>query len=435
MDWESGISCQRDRTLSEDGKYENFSQNWTASPPLDPYAYTSTVQIRTQFAQRRIWDTVTPEWKRKVEEGQILKNGLLDFTFKGSFKPVRFTAKCDHIPTTAYVNYIDTVHGYGVGDAQTVFGAFPGNFQEVLAKVITDSGSLRAEAVTLAFSRVDVSELEMLASLGEMPETVAWFRDVLLRLIKIMQAIKKKQLSIVLNQAKLPTRKRRRPNPVTGMAANAWMEWRYAIMPLVYEVKAYLASLESKIETKMRKTARSKNFSSTETPSSHENVESWYKIHTDQVETTERSIRAGVLYSLDPELTGWWTHLGLDAPISAFWAITTLSFVWDWFFNIGTWIASWEPRLGLTPLTNWVVETRTVSVHGRAYFIHLGMPNWIFSEIVPTDGEYSGEYKVKARWIEPERQIFPTFRMKNLNVAQIVDLTILGQQIARQLLR
>lgn len=220
------------------------------------------------------------------------------------------------------------------------------------------------------------------------------------------------------------------------------MEFRYALMPLIFEVQAYLQALDTKVEKAYRKTARASSKdsnSSTSTSIIRELLGGTFNTDVSVLRhsTTDRYIRAGVIFSLDPTKTSWWSHLGLDAPVSAVWAVTTLSFMIDWFFNIGQWIASWEPRVGLTPLTNWAVETRTQTINASTQ----GSPsvsasNWIISNVsVTSAGSYSCEYKVKARWVEPTRQILPTFRMKDLGVAQIADLVIIGRQLASQLLR
>lgn len=442
MDWKTCIPLSRERILSDDGEVDTYPWRWWAVPPNDPWAFDTTSTYLSSRLYRKIWDKTDPLWRKKVNEGVIMNNGLLDFSLQATFCPLTFRATCDYIPETARMNYTETAHRLGVTDAGGIVTP-PTRSDDALLFIVSDPDSLRSEAITKSFARVDVSELEMLASLGELPETVSWFKDVLKRLIALLTAMKKRQLLETLKQLKLLSR--RPKNLAKGLdkkATGSWMEFRYALMPLIFEVQAYLEALDTKVEKAYRKTARAKDTSSytqTSTSTIRELLGGTFNtdVSVHRQVTEERLIRAGVLYSLDPTKTSWWSHLGLDAPTSAFWAVTTLSFMIDWFFNIGQWIASWEPRIGLTPLTNWVVETRCVTIEATANGTpQLSAYNWIISDVIVTgSGKYTCVYKVKARWVEPERQILPTFKMKDLGVAQIADLVIIGRQLASQLLR
>jgi len=435
MDW-SQMSVSRDRILSDGGDWDTYLESYQATPPIDPYAFTATRSYMASRVHRRIWDVVTPEYKRKMNEGQIISSDMIDVSLRSSFKPM--LCFCNARSSGSYTTQYTYGNRLGVNDANGIVTP-PSTLAGALAIVSDDAGSLRAEAVSTAFARVDVSELEVLASLGEMPETVEWFRDVLRRLIGIMSDIKKRQYLSALNRLKLRRKAgvSKNAKKVASGAEDGWMEWRYAIRPLIFEVQAYLDALDTSVEKAVRKTARFRNLTvsdSIEHPSELNPI--IYAANVQRDVHVSRSIRSGVMYELDPGKMGWWTHLGLDAPISAAWAVTSLSFVLDWFFNIGQWIASWEPRLGLTPLTSWVVETRSVEITGHTAPTGVPWPYYVILDRNVIDGgEYSCTLQVKARWVNPDRQILPTFRYKGLKVAQVADLVIIGRKLASQLLR
>lgn len=438
MDWEQ-MSVSRDRILSDDGSWSSYLENWVTTPPR-PWDYSVTQSYKSGRTYSRSWDTVVPQWKPKINRGEIVSNDHLMVKLNSTFHPLyMFTkVKSGSDITSTYGGVFPT--GFSLA-SDNIPIPLPDTLAKALALISSDAGSLRAEAVTTAFSRVDVSELEMLASLGEMPETIDWFGDVLRRLIAAMAMLKKRQYLDVMKQLKsLKTGKGlyRATKGTANIAEDTWMEWRYAIRPLIFEVKSYLEALDSKIETELRKTARKqvydKTYSESIVTGSTSSVV--YRADVRRKETTERLIRAGVIYSLDPELTGWWTHLGLDAPVSAAWAVTRLSFVLDWFFNIGQWIASWEPRLGLTPLTSWVVETRSSEIVGIIEPLAVPYPGYtILERNVMDSGGYSCDVQVKARWVNPDRQILPTFNFRGLDTAKVADLTVIGRKLASQLLR
>lgn len=433
MDWSGMPVPPRYRILGEDGSSGSF-QDALQRLPQGTWIINSTYTFTRAYNYQLSWDTVTEGWKEMVNKGEILSNDFLSVNAEQSIVPMIYT--CTGMAGSQAVKY------YGGGLPFAVSNSLP-SFSSVLALVSGDTSSLRAEAVTSSFARADVSELEMLASLGEMPETVQWFRDVLKRLIAITYAVKRADAQRLL---KLLKTTRSRPGASArksfrkafGLTENGWMELRYAIRPLVFEVQAYLAALESKIERSLRKTSRKKTFV-TSTSSSTTSPAGMLQSSTVTERTTSRTISAGVLYSLRPESMTWFTHLGLDAPTSAVWAVTSLSFVYDWFFNIGDWIASWEPRLGLTPLTNWVVETRTVEDHvdvipGQATPASTGWTT-VTGQNVTQAGVGYRKTQIKARWVDPDRQILPTFRFKGLNTSQVIDLTVIGRKMISQLFR
>jgi len=440
MDWED-LSVSRDRILSDNGDWSTYLESYLATPPTDPYAYGPlTKSFRSARVYKRCWDVVVPNWKDRMNNGEIITNDLIEVSLTSTFQPM--LVHCvGRWPGASYVTTYDYGKMLGCPDGANSIITPPANLQEAINLIKTDEGSLRDEAVTAAYARVDISELEVLASLGEMPETVDWFRDVLKRLIAAMAALKKRQYLDMLNQLKsLRTSKgarKRAAKKLGSLTEDSWMEWRYAIRPLIFEVKAYLAALETKVEIATRKTARKSTYDYAHSTSYLETTGGIiYNANIRRDVTTTRNIKAGVLYSLNPELTGWWTHLGLDAPVSAAWAITRLSFVLDWFFNIGQWIASWEPRLGLTPLSSWVVETRSTEITGKPAPIMAPWAPMVISErSVTENGGYSCVLQVKARWANPSRQILPTYRYKGLNVSKVADLVVIGRKLASQLLR
>lgn len=436
MEWNEMPQPSRERILSDGGNIGTCLERLQYLPQGN-YAINLTLTYVKDYQFKCCWDTSTPDWKTVINSGKIINNDLLEMSYEGVYSPTEFV--CNARQSTQLFKYtskswVDEIKG---ADKDV-----PKLYASALAFASSDEGSLRAEAVTSSFARVDVSELEVLASLGEMPETVAWFKDVLRRLIALTAAFKKKQYLEVLRLAKLRLRKpgaiKKSTKKVGTSMEDFWMEWRYAVRPLVFEVQAYLAALDSKVEKAIRKTAVKKSFSVTHQESNLV-FQGILPVQVLQESTISRSISAGVLYQLQPDKMGWWTHLGLDAPTSAYWAVWPLSFVYDWFFNIGEWIASWEPRVGLTPLTNWVVETRTVEDNYTFYPGVITSDTWegftIIDQSVTKQGGKYCKTQTKTRWANPDRQILPTFRMKELDTAQVLDLTIIGRKLISGLFR
>jgi len=71
---------------------------------------------------------------------------------------------------------------------------------------------------------------------------------------------------------------------------------------------------------------------------------------------TERMFRAGVLVEIDTSINAGLAIWGLDSPLEAIWELMSLSFVIDWFFNIGSCLNAAFLNPGLEPRISWVTE-------------------------------------------------------------------------------
>lgn len=437
MNWVRIVAPTRERILRDGSENKSYVERW--EQPLGNVLVNAPVYYCGKYDHRRIWDSVIPNYKRRRAAGETFCNDFLDASVDAEYTATTYTATGEFGGSSVLYSG-SKAHNYPNWGADKIV-AKPDNFFGAQQLISPDLGDLRAEAVTKAYSRVDVSELDVLASLGEMPETVEWFKDVLRRFINIIASYKKKQYLAMFKPSKPLTKAKlyKKGKKAASSTEDAWMEARYAIRPLVMEVKDYLEALDSKVETAIRKTARSSYIDLTSQESVSPSTRSFFGGYIRRKTTTTRSIRAGVLYAIQPDKMGWWSHLGLDAPVSAIWAVTTLSFVADWFFNVGQWIASWEPRVGLTPLQNWVVETLTQEIEdtvtiGTAIASDFGWSS-LSSMSIHEVGSSFCTLQIKMRWANPDRQILPTFNFDGLKTAQIADLVIIGRKLTSQLFR
>lgn len=72
-------------------------------------------------------------------------------------------------------------------------------------------------------------------------------------------------------------------------------------------------------------------------------------------ESLDVVVRAGVLYEIDIDDTPWISVI-LDpkAVVSTAYALARLSFVIDWFVNVGGTLAAWSPSMGVNELSAWI---------------------------------------------------------------------------------
>lgn len=143
-------------------------------------------------------------------------------------------------------------------------------------------------------------------------------------------------------------------------AADSWLTWRYGIMPLVLSIQDALEALEKQLE-KASRVIRTKRRRPALEPTKTEKKGA-AKYMANYVFQYAPRVEAIVYYRrlLDQTLE---QLLGLtpERIPEALWEVTTLSFVWDWFFNVGSLLGSLRPKVGIEVLgssTSCKVEER-----------------------------------------------------------------------------
>ena len=173
--------------------------------------------------------------------------------------------------------------------------------------------------VTEALAQINAKTLDLLTTLAELPETIQMIVDILKKVADLIVGFKKemRHLSKILKD----------PKELSEQAASLWLQYRYGIMPLIYTVQGALEVLEEQskgvefIDVKKKKTITSKVFIDIE-------VEQIHRVFI------KRRI---VDFTVDNSL--------LINPALTAWELVTLSFVIDWFLNIGDILASLqEPK-------------------------------------------------------------------------------------------
>lgn len=291
--------------------------------------------------------------------------------------------------------------------------------------------SERDVAITAAWANVDESEMLALASLVELPETLRFIGSVLRRLVTLLGYFRTKKLKLAAK------RLLKRPRAYTDEMLNFWMELRYAVRPLAFELEQVINVLEFDGVKQHRHTARGFH--------SVNDVDASYvyglplgeslTVSCDAYVTESRSsnYRAGVLYAISLEAGDVLSVLGLNKPLASIWEVTKLSFVLDWMFNVGDLIASWEPSVHLTPLGSWCTEEHTlkrVSSHMDASYSGA----WETDELLSASyGKKVVTHRIERRVISPDKPVYPQLRI-NLDAAKIVDLVAIARQIYRGIL-
>jgi len=238
------------------------------------------------------------------------------------------------------------------------------------------SSTITQEAINDAYANVTLTEAQALASLGELPETIA----TILNLCRgatfiIKRGIRRHKINLGLLKQARRKRKKLEVRRLTKSIANNWLNMRYGLRPLYFEVKQSIDALRALKLRKPRYTARgyatdNNTIVNTDVYDAAHSQSYWIRsvipginwIQLEAVHTARRTVetRAGVLFEVSP--AAYIPALfGLGEPAEALWELTPFSFIADWFFTIGDSIAALEVGAGLNVLSSWAVSSDTTS--------------------------------------------------------------------------
>jgi hypothetical protein len=395
----------------------NFYWKWWKYNPTvlmgdDTYTYNGkNVELRDmsdvvtkQFHKQRAAGVIinTPMYRQHVKRTRSVATLSRTGYVKTDMRPMLQTGE---LPTPELVAQPILSHGIP--------------FDEYLVQYNAD----RDYAVMKAWSRVEESEVQALASLGELPETLRWATSVFRRFLELVRLLKSKNL---LKKAKALTRINRRT--VDG-SSDLWLEWRYAIRPLIFEAEAIAEALAKSL--KKRNTARGFNgIKSPGTPTTTRIVSGIYSWDETRTVKQEHNYRAGVLYDLDPGFVSLSAVWGIDQPLESAYELIPFSFILDWFFNFGMWLSAWTDNAGISPKSSWVYEShlREEVVTWNNIAVVTDDGQIVSSVTSQTPGTSSSIALYERRIPSPARPSLPPFKLR-LDTSKLLDLVTIGRNL------
>lgn len=395
-------------------------RNWVihTTPSLNK---DEQVEFSTQQNYIAMLDVVTPDWRKLVAKGAILQNPMLSVTYLMDCTPLIHSCKLSSGATYGT---------YGSGFlSPKPFNAVSLDWDLWDEFILNSYWSQRDIALSKAWANVDISEMEALASLGELPETLHWMTSLMTRMISILRAFTQKRLLITAGKFF------RSGTTVIDAMSELWLEFRYAVRPLLMDMDSAISAWNHVIDKSMRHTAR--GFHRTESTSSSTYVWDFRPTLFDTIvsrtHVESANYRAGVLFRLDPNLSEIATVWGLNQPLEAVWELIPFSFIIDWFFNVGTKLKALTANPSLLPLTSWITEEIITTVTDSANSAH----QYGFKTASGYDVTESTVYSpstctvkriVKRRLPTPSMSLSPVFKL-NLDTGKLIDLAAIGRNL------
>lgn len=191
--------------------------------------------------------------------------------------------------------------------------------------------------ITQGVARANNTGFDVLTNLGELPKTLKWLWNTLKAIITLNRRTQKYFIELwelFVKDMRGNRWERRAFSKIDGVAS-AWMQYRYALMPLLYSIRDGLKALEQGPREFI--TSRSKD----QTVVEFEAVGPW------EFSTITVDQRCYVKRKYDMSLNLRATqNLIANIPQTA-WELTKFSWMIDWAFNIGDFLASLQAPPGI----------------------------------------------------------------------------------------
>lgn len=359
-------------------------------------------------------DVVTPNFKKRMLNGEIINNPM----------SIDHTIAVDAMGSRSLLSYKTDTHGCRCdGWSQNyaeptskLFLTTPSSLAWQAPIPTIDVERLKDIALTNVFSKLGSSEASLYATIGELDETCSGIVQVLIGTVSFLKKVRQRKW--------YKLREYMKPKEL----ASRWMEVRYGLRPLAFEMVQYMNALKALSKRGLnRLTFRSSQQESGSTSRTYEVIRGAKEWKFKGLATCHRdvSVRAGCLADIEVSIA---SILGLDRPLSGIYELVTLSFVLDWFFNIGKLIAALEPKAGVEVVGSWVIVDDIIThtfVPTSCTLIRTGYSG---------DGSISGRmyfyHRAFSRSPNPQKPILPHFDLK-LNFFKSVDLGIILSQLGK----
>lgn len=447
----------RFRLFTDETTSKSYLYHWETWPAT---SYADENHLVTRTARRSsMVDVVTPNFLRTRNKGGIICN-----------------PKCKE---DLYADIIETsVEMRGKKDGYIVVrhDTHTPKLLDVpsLVPVVTGPDTFCMDQLALQFSRetdlaiqrahadVDVSEIMLLASIGELPETLAYLANTVKRVVQVARSLRKrKEVAEILRRLRygvsettgkgqrsfikqleryqeiLAQRKQRKKASLSEVSEydallNLWLEYRYAIRPLITDIQNAIKALSTQLKN-ARLVARGHEYrlggSEYKLSATWDGYVGIYTFTADVKEDESVKARGGCLYALDAQIASFEAVFGLDQVVESAYELVPFSFIFDWAFSLGDLLQGLFKSSGLSVLTSWVsleiIRSRSINVTS-AQIVGKNGYSWSSQQWVLG----SSHSTVKYGWRKPNPPfpLLPRLDIK-LDLAKIIDLGAIGRNV------
>jgi len=356
-----------------------------------------------------ITDVVTADFRKRIRNGAIINNPFRKVDTEVFYPPAaahnRSFTRTDLVAPRGWAG---TIVSGNIAMADTYqIGTVTGFDAEMAA----ERSRVIDLAVQKAHANIDTSEMLALATLAESRKTVDFFASSLYKLLKIIRAVRKLDAAALKKQFSKKE------------LANMYMELRYAIRPLFYDVNGLLNSLQAETRTYDRRTFRGYASGSVKANDSVPDTVVGWGLEATMARTATYSVsaRAGVLCSVNVTNA---QIFGIDQLAETAWELVPFSFIVDWFLNVGTAISALTPNAGVTQLASWVTVKEEITAINTMSSLRSTLTGYDRTNSVSWSTKYGYKQNVLERIVDPTLNVWPTIGVR-LDAFKIADLGII----------
>lgn len=382
-------------------------------------------------SEKTMVDVVTPNFRKRVANGEIINNAM-DLEESESTSSIGTQNASIHIKrwnTTCNPDKFTYKKLTSIGTLDSE-GWLLARGYDYVGLNSTDIEHLISLAVTKAWASVEDCDVGVLETIAEFRMTVTSLSLLLKRMANILRLLKDKKLLHLL-----------RTEFTAKELADRYMELRYVIRPLIYDIAGFYRKLsDDRLKSGQRQTFRgwkSETVRNSDQLDYHPtNV--WnggldsYHISILRSSITTVDVRAGVLCHV--KSSSFLDRWGFDNVFETMWELTKFSFIVDWILNVGQCIAAHTPEVGLRALASWYVVNvdtyRFVTVLDatRTWSSIDGFYSLVSCGYSLSNVKMSSTTKHRYRIPNPRLDVLPTFNIK-LDVFKLADLLIMIKQL------
>lgn len=380
-------------------------------------------------------DVIVPQFHTRMNEGEIIMNPMTQTKIKDVLSPgyVSFSASMDGTtdPEKVKIDYRSSYRGpivlphYGDSGYTSAF------------EIGRVSESMQDLALQRAYAAAKTGSVQGLVTLVELPKSVRLLKTLGKRLlaVKNLKYVDLYRRGIIHAYRKNPKQLSTDVRALVRKASRQWLEYRYGIRQLLFDWEdmcTILANMADKPAHTVFRGFESGTLSSYVKPTWTASLITGTKLQRDLTHATQFEASAGVVVS-DNNRYNLPHDAGLTQVLPTMWELSRLSFVVDWFIDIGTWIAAWQPKVGPEIVGSWSTSVTKDVITMTAEAIDNG------SSTHSSNSKYkyyisksvSGSPAVRKRTItttrriaDPQLALLPKVNV-SLDTAKIVDLVAL----------
>lgn len=198
----------------------------------------------------------------------------------------------------------------------------------------TWDGVAASHSLQKALAKMNEADLDLGLMLGELRETISG-------LAKPLSALRK-YVELYHKLSRLG--KRPKSTDTLDMLSGSWLEWRYGVCPLISDIQAIIEHIKAQsraIDGKLLRKRGKVELPVKRAAHTASSYPGYFHLQGKVDVTVTTKYVSKVFYRLvEPLSFNDQYGIGWDSLPSIAWELTPLSFVWDWFFSVGSWLKS-----------------------------------------------------------------------------------------------